>query len=132
VAVGSDPRYPAVAGGWLPLSGTVESSPTAPVEDSPPRPPRTTLYSRGGRGCGANVGAATDARRTKTKVMPSYEVRPRKDHRGIDLISDALPFGRLWYVGPNAIENAIGYAKFNSRSHDAAIMDAGRAPTLPG
>jgi hypothetical protein len=25
-----------------------------------------------------------------------YEVRPRKDKRGVDLISDALPFGRLW------------------------------------
>jgi hypothetical protein len=25
------------------------------------------------------------------------EVRPRKDKRGFDLISDALPFGRLWY-----------------------------------
>ena len=24
-----------------------------------------------------------------------YEVTPRKDHRGVDLISDALPFGRL-------------------------------------
>jgi hypothetical protein len=24
-----------------------------------------------------------------------YEVRPRKDHRGVDLISAALPFGRL-------------------------------------
>lgn len=23
-----------------------------------------------------------------------YEVRPRKDHRGVDLISDALQFGR--------------------------------------
>jgi hypothetical protein len=22
-----------------------------------------------------------------------YEVRPRKDHRGVDLISDVLPFG---------------------------------------
>ena len=36
-----------------------------------------------------------------------YEVRPRKDKRGFDLISDALPFGRLWYAGPNAISNAI-------------------------
>jgi hypothetical protein len=27
--------------------------------------------------------------------MHLYEVRPRKDHRGVDLISDALPFGRL-------------------------------------
>ena len=24
-----------------------------------------------------------------------YEVRPRKDKRGVDLISDALPFGRV-------------------------------------
>ena len=32
----------------------------------------------------------------------SYEVRPRKDRRGFDLISDALPFGRLWYDGPEA------------------------------
>jgi len=47
----------------------------------------------------------------------SYEVRPRKDKRGIDLISNALPFGRLWYGEPNAISNAVGYAKFYSRSH---------------
>ena len=50
-----------------------------------------------------------------------YEVRPRKDRRGFDLISDALPFGRLWYAESNAISNAIGYAKFFSRSHDALI-----------
>jgi hypothetical protein len=36
-----------------------------------------------------------------------YEVRPRKDRHGVDLISDALPFGRLWYGGPNATGNAI-------------------------
>jgi hypothetical protein len=29
-----------------------------------------------------------------------YEIRPRKDKRGVDLISDALPFGRLWYGEP--------------------------------
>ena len=29
--------------------------------------------------------------------MHIYEVCPHKDHRGVDLISDALPFGRLWY-----------------------------------
>ena len=40
---------------------------------------------------------------------------------GVDLISDAPPFGRLWYSGPNAIRNAIGYAKFRSRWHDAVI-----------
>ncbi len=41
----------------------------------------------------------------------------RKDHRGVDLISDVLPFGRLWYGEPDAISNA----KFRSRSHDAVI-----------
>ncbi len=46
-----------------------------------------------------------------------YKVRPRKDRRGVDLMSDALPFGRLWYGEPNAIANAIGYVKFFSRSH---------------
>ena len=46
-----------------------------------------------------------------------YEIRPRKDHRGVDLISDALLFGRLWYGEPNA----ISYAKFYSRSHAAVI-----------
>ena len=50
-----------------------------------------------------------------------YEVRPRKDHRGVDLISDALPFGRLWYGEPSAVSNAIGYAKFSSRSHNTVI-----------
>jgi hypothetical protein len=30
-----------------------------------------------------------------------YEVRPHKDHRGVNLISDALPFGRLSYGEPN-------------------------------
>jgi hypothetical protein len=50
-----------------------------------------------------------------------YEIRPRKDHRGVDLISDVLPFGRLWYGEPDAISNAVGYAKFFSRSHDAVI-----------
>ena len=50
-----------------------------------------------------------------------YEVRPRKDHRGVDLISDALPFGQLWYGEPDAISNAVGYAKFYSRSRDAVI-----------
>jgi len=32
-----------------------------------------------------------------------------------------LPFGRLWYDGPSAAANAIGYAEHYSRSHDAVI-----------
>jgi hypothetical protein len=53
--------------------------------------------------------------------MHVYEVRPRKDKRGVDLVSDVLPFGRLWYSEQNAVGNAIGYAQFYSRSHHAAI-----------
>jgi hypothetical protein len=46
---------------------------------------------------------------------------PIKHHRGVDLISAVLPFGRLWYGQPNAISNAIGYAMHSSRSRDAVI-----------
>ena len=66
--------------------------------------------------------------------MHVYEVRPRNrhkhwrpsvrrlyDHRGIDLISDVLPYSPLWYAGPTAISNAISFVKFNSGSHDAVI-----------
>src|SRR6266550_255169 len=42
----------------------------------------------------------------------------RVGHRNVDLISNALPFGRLWYTKP---KEAIDYAKFRSRSHDAVI-----------
>ena len=56
-----------------------------------------------------------------TSSQHVYEVRPRSDKRGFDLISEALPFGRLWYDGPTAVSNAIGYAKFYSRSHDTVI-----------
>jgi hypothetical protein len=56
--------------------------------------------------------------------MHIYEVRPRSDKRGVDLISDALPFGRLWYAGPNAVSNAIGYALHRTRSHDAVSTTA--------
>ena len=60
-------------------------------------------------------------------VRHIYEIRPRKDKRGFDLISDALPFGRLWYGEPNAVENEIGYAKHRSRSHRAVIRVYGEA-----
>ena len=58
---------------------------------------------------------------TTFSVMHIYAVRPRKDHRGVDLISDALPFGGLCYDGPNAASNAVDYAKHRSRAHRAVI-----------
>jgi len=53
--------------------------------------------------------------------IDAYEVRPCKDHRGVDLISDALVCDGLWYGGPNALQHAIGFAKFRSCSQDAVI-----------
>ena len=53
-----------------------------------------------------------------TSSQRVYEVRPRKDHRRVNLISDALLFGRLWYT---EVSDAVGYAKFCSRSHDTVI-----------
>ena len=54
-------------------------------------------------------------------MIHGYEVRPRKDKRGVDLVSDVLPFGRLWYGDPNAISNAIGHAQLYSRAQSAVI-----------
>jgi hypothetical protein len=47
-----------------------------------------------------------------------YEVRPHTDRRGFDLISEALPFGKLWY---DDAESAASYAEFYSRSKDVEI-----------
>jgi len=68
------------------------------------------------------------AERSDDYLTTVYEVWPRKDNRGFDLISDALPYGRLRYGEPNAISNAIGYAKHRSPSQNAVIRvydDAG-------
>jgi hypothetical protein len=62
-----------------------------------------------------------------TRLQHVYEVRPRKDKRGVDLISDALPFGRLWYEDASA---AVDYAKHSSRSHDAVIRAYDEAGSL--
>jgi hypothetical protein len=71
--------------------------------------------------CASSSPAFDDLAQQLTIPRTFYEVRPRKDKRGVDLISDALPFGRLWHGEPNAINNAIGYAMHSSRSHDALI-----------
>jgi hypothetical protein len=57
--------------------------------------------------------------------MHVYEVRPRKNERGVELISVVLPFGGLWYTKS---DDAVSYAQFFSRSHDGVIRvfdDAG-------
>ncbi|HZR05224.1 MAG TPA: hypothetical protein VFA61_05300 [Candidatus Udaeobacter sp.] len=50
-----------------------------------------------------------------------YEIRPRADKHGVDLVGDALPYSPMWYRGPKAIRDAIDHAKFFSHSHDAVV-----------
>jgi hypothetical protein len=52
-----------------------------------------------------------------------YDVRPRKSRDGVDLISDRFRYGPIWYAGPDAVRNAVAYAKYHSlsRSHRAII-----------
>ena len=63
----------------------------------------------------------SDRNKHSTISTHVYEIRPRADKHGVDLISDALPYSPLWYRGLNAIGDAIGHAKLYSRSHDAVI-----------
>jgi hypothetical protein len=65
----------------------------------------------------------------RAEVLPKYpmhlyEVRPRKDHRGVDLISDALPFSRLWYTEPDAISSGLGRAGIAASQGNAAHLDS--------
>ena len=50
-----------------------------------------------------------------------YEVRLRKDHLGVNLVSGVLPFGCALWNGEHAVNDAIDYAKAFSGSHDAVI-----------
>ena len=73
----------------------------------------------------ANEKVATSEPPVMTTSRHAYEVRPRKDPRKdkriADLISDALPFGQLWFDGPEAVAKAIDYAKRHSRLYDVVI-----------
>jgi NAD(P)-dependent dehydrogenase (short-subunit alcohol dehydrogenase family) len=60
-----------------------------------------------GGGASAFAADVTRLSRMSARIAHVYLVRPREDKRGVDLISDALPFGRLWYGEQNAISNAI-------------------------
>ena len=62
--------------------------------------------------------------RTEMSATPAqdvYEIRPRKDRDGFDLISDRLRYGPIWYTGPDAVRYAVAYAKYCSHSNRAII-----------
>ena len=52
-----------------------------------------------------------------------YEIRPRREGDGFDLIGDQLRDGPIPYAGPDAVRNAVAYAKHWSwsRSRRAII-----------
>ena len=52
-----------------------------------------------------------------------YDGRPRKSGDGVDLVSNRFRYGPIWYAGPDAVRNAVAYAKYRSlsRSHRAKI-----------
>src|SRR5437763_17156751 len=62
-------------------------------------------------------------RRSKRSTIRTdvYEIRPRADKDGVDLVSDALPHSPMWYGGPKAVTDAIDHAQYLSRSHDAVV-----------
>jgi hypothetical protein len=50
-------------------------------------------------------------------VSDFYEIRPRQNNDGFDLVSDELRHGPIWYAGPDATRNAAAYAKYHSWLH---------------
>ena len=58
---------------------------------------------------------------SSTPAQDVYEIRPRKDRNGFDLISDRLRRGPIWYAGPDAVRNAVAFANYCSRSRWAII-----------
>src|SRR5262245_29294680 len=62
-------------------------------------------------------------RRPKQQTIRTdvYEIRPRADKDGVDLVINVLPFSPMWYRGPKAIRDAIDHAKFFSRCQKTVI-----------
>ena len=61
-------------------------------------------------------GANNRMEMSATSAEGVYEIRPREDQDGFDLISDRLRYGPIWYAGPDAVRCAVAYAKYCSRS----------------
>jgi hypothetical protein len=53
-------------------------------------------------------------------MVGEYEIRPRKDRDGFDLISDRLRYGPI-FAGSDAVRCAVAYAKYRSGSHQVII-----------
>jgi len=67
-------------------------------------------------------GASYQIEMSSTPAQDVYEVRPRKDRNGFDLISDRLERGPIWYAGPDAVRNAVAFAKYRSLSRSRWVI----------
>jgi hypothetical protein len=69
--------------------------------------------------------------RRVTAADDFYELRLRKDGDGFDLISDGFRCGAILYSGPDAVRNAVAFARYRSRrlAHYATVrvLDASGA-----
>ena len=61
-------------------------------------------------------GENSQTEMSSTPAQDVYEIRPRKDRNGFDLISDRLRRGPIWYAGPDAVRNAVAFARYRSLS----------------
>ena len=66
--------------------------------------------------CGQPPSSQLSPKSGQGNALPK-KLSLRRGHRGIDLISDAPPFGGFWHGQPDAISNA----KFYGSSHNAVI-----------
>jgi hypothetical protein len=123
-----------MASGQLEKQHLPEDGATGRIQMSSPRPVhprRRKAIRRQRRRKAANVcrlqtvmhdsGWNSNRSSMMTSSQHVYEIRTRKDQRGFDLIGDRLPLGLLWFEGPEAIVDAVNYAKFCSGSHPAII-----------
>jgi len=63
------------------------------------------------------LGNASDrVEMSSTPAQDVYDIRPRNGRDGFDLMSDRFTRGPIWYAGPDAIRNAVAFAKYCSRS----------------
>ena len=62
------------------------------------------------------VDANSQMEMSSTPAQDVYEIRPRQDRNGFDLMSDRLRRGPIWYAGPDAVRNAVAFAKYRSLS----------------
>jgi hypothetical protein len=69
-----------------------------------------------------NLGSE-NSRMVAASAPDVYEIRPRRERDGFDLISDRLLDGPIPYAGPDAVRNAVAYAKYYSwlRSRRAIV-----------